>query len=52
MRSQIDNYLKYLTYEKKFSAHTISGYQNDLLQFETYLIQQFELDDYNSYEAF
>lgn len=45
MRSQIDNYLKYLTYEKKFSAHTISGYQNDLLQFETYLIQQFELDD-------
>lgn len=45
MRNQIDNYLQYLTYEKKFSAHTISGYQNDLLQFETYLTQQFELDD-------
>lgn len=39
----IARFLKYLQFEKRFSAHTIAAYQNDLSQFESYL-QQFDLD--------
>ncbi|TRX49356.1 tyrosine-type recombinase/integrase [Fulvivirga sp. M361] len=31
------SFLKYLQFEKRYSAHTISSYDNDLRQFESYL---------------
>lgn len=33
----IDNYLKYLQYEKGVSPHTLTAYKNDLHQFETFV---------------
>ena len=43
----IPDFINYLTYEKHFSPHTIAAYQNDLIQLETYVKQQFEVDDVN-----
>ncbi len=33
----IDSFIKYLTYEKRSSQHTITSYSNDLHQFSTFL---------------
>ena len=33
----IDSFLKYLTYEKRASPHTITSYRNDLYQFHAFL---------------
>ena len=43
----IPDFINYLTYEKRFSPHTIAAYQNDLIQLETYIKQQFEVDEVN-----
>lgn len=33
----LEVFIKYLTYEKRYSPHTVSSYTNDLEQFHTYL---------------
>lgn len=33
----IESFIKFLTYEKRMSSHTISSYSNDLLQFNNFL---------------
>ena len=33
----IDSFIKYLTYEKRASPHTITSYRNDLFQFHSFL---------------
>jgi integrase/recombinase XerC len=38
-------FLQYLRSEKRFSAHTILAYENDLKQFSFYLDEVYELDD-------
>ncbi len=38
----IDSFLNYLRFEKRFSAHTVISYQNDLSQFESYLKKNYE----------
>ncbi len=39
---QIQIFLDYLKYEKRYSKHTIIAYQNDLEQFFQFLVSQFE----------
>jgi len=39
---QINSFLDYLKFEKRYSQHTIISYQNDLEQFFSFLISQFE----------
>ncbi len=41
----IDSFLKYLQFEKRYSAKTVLSYQTDLLQFETFLQQAFETNE-------
>ncbi|NDC29899.1 MAG: integrase [Bacteroidetes bacterium] len=41
----INNYLKFLQYEKLSSKYTITSYQTDLLQFTTFLNHQYKTDD-------
>jgi integrase/recombinase XerC len=41
----IDNFLRYLAYERRYSAHTLTAYQADLAQFEAYLYTTFSLQD-------
>ncbi len=33
----INNFIRYLAYEKRYSAHTLTSYRNDLSQFEEFL---------------
>ena len=35
----LEEYLKYLLYEKNYSAHTVSSYANDIGQFIEYYTQ-------------
>ena len=39
---QLQVFLDYLTFEKRYSKHTIVSYKNDLEQFFVYLISQYE----------
>jgi integrase/recombinase XerC len=41
----IDSFLKYLQFEKRVSAHTITAYQTDLAQFSTFLSEAFKESD-------
>jgi integrase/recombinase XerC len=41
----MDEFLDFLRYEKRFSPHTVTSYQTDLLQFALYLRQEYELDE-------
>lgn len=36
-----DSFLRYLQYEKRYSAHTIHSYETDLAQFDTFLTNNF-----------
>jgi integrase/recombinase XerC len=48
MLNTIQQFINYLNYEKHFSSHTIQGYQNDLNQFSSFIVQQFEIESPNS----
>ena len=39
---QLQEFLNHLRFERRYSAHTITAYQNDLEQFFQFLISQFE----------
>ncbi len=38
----IDSFLNFLQFEKRFSAHTVTSYRNDLTQFGVYLKENYE----------
>ncbi len=41
----IKSFLDYLTFEKKYSAHTIAAYKNDLTTFQKFLLTEYENDN-------
>ncbi len=41
MEKQLSAYIDYLKFEKRYSEHTIRGYQDDLVAFGVYLDQEF-----------
>ena len=41
----VTSFLSYLQFEKRYSAHTILAYEEDLHQFFTYLREQFDMKD-------
>lgn len=45
MKSLISKFLDYLTFQKRYSGHTITAYRNDLNSFADYIEVFFELDD-------
>lgn len=44
LQTQIQSFIDYLTFEKKYSKHTITSYQNDLTQFLEFI----QIDSQNS----
>ncbi len=40
-----ENFLDHLEYEKRYSSHTIEAYRNDLNQFASYLIENYEVSN-------
>ncbi len=41
----IPEFLRYIRFEKRMSDHTFIAYQNDLTQFQQFLVHQFELNE-------
>lgn len=41
-QSSLQSFLDYISFEKRYSQHTITSYQNDLAQFFAFLVSQFE----------
>jgi integrase/recombinase XerC len=40
-----DRFLDYITYEKRYSQHTLNAYRSDLDQFFSFLSEQYKLED-------
>lgn len=47
----INQFLRYLQYERRYSAHTLRAYQSDLNAFASYLEEDFELGDVRNAHA-
>ncbi|OEK07255.1 integrase [Roseivirga misakiensis] len=41
----VDSFLKYISFEKRYSKHTVQSYQNDLEQFQSYICHHFKTED-------
>ncbi len=39
------SFIRYLSYEKRYSNYTVTAYQNDFLQFENFLKDQYGIDE-------
>ena len=44
---QVENFLNYLKFEKRYSDHTLLAYKTDLNQFTSYILLEFEIDNVN-----
>jgi len=44
----VKDFLDYLKFEKRYSAHTIIAYQTDLIQFQNFVNSQYDLSDLKS----
>jgi len=44
----IDTFLRFLEHEKRYSAHTITSYKNDLAQIEAYLTANFQKETWEA----
>ncbi len=47
----MDEFLQYLSSEKRYSKHTVEAYRNDLLQFEAFLRSAYHLDTWNAVQT-
>src|SRR5690606_38687784 len=50
----LTHFIEYLQLEKKYSVHTITAYQQDLISFHDFILKEFdekELEQVNSYEV-
>lgn len=45
--SMVHSFLQYLSFEKRYSQHTVKNYASDLSQFQAYLFKQFQLNNIN-----
>lgn len=43
--NDIEKFLAYLRFEKRFSVHTLLAYETDLIQFKDYLVTQYQTED-------
>ncbi len=43
--SMVDSFLKYISFEKRYSQHTVESYQNDLEQFHTYITTKYSVKE-------
>ena len=50
-QQSLQSFISYLTYEKRYSRHTVISYQNDLEQFFVYLAGQYEVQSLDTIET-
>ena len=41
----VDSFLRYISFEKRYSRHTVTSYENDLSQFQEFTSNQFQIRD-------
>ncbi len=41
--SMVNSFLKYISFEKRYSKHTVISYQNDLVQFQSFIQDNFNI---------
>lgn len=46
MLLMVETFLKYLSFEKRYSQHTVDAYRKDLQQFSDFLISDFEISNF------
>ena len=46
----LSEFISYLTLEKKYSAHTVKAYQNDILEFKDFCGSNYEIEDIDTVE--
>ncbi|APA63419.1 tyrosine-type recombinase/integrase [Maribacter sp. 1_2014MBL_MicDiv] len=46
----LSEFISYLTLEKKYSAHTVKAYQNDILEFKNFCGANYEIEDIDTVE--
>lgn len=46
----LSEFISYLTLEKKYSAHTVKAYQNDILEFKNFCESNYEIEDIDTVE--
>lgn len=46
----LSEFISYLTLEKKYSAHTVKAYQNDVLEFKNFCGENYEIEDIDKVE--
>jgi len=42
---RLTDYIQYLRFEKRYSPHTLTAYQNDLLQFRDFLLKEYAISE-------
>ena len=42
---QVENFLNYLKFEKRYSSHTLVAYKTDLNEFKSYILLEFEIEN-------
>lgn len=41
----LESFIKFLSYEKRYSPHTVTSYSNDIGQFLSFLLEQYDMED-------
>lgn len=41
----VNSFLRYISFEKRYSKHTVTSYENDLSQFQDFTLNQFQISD-------
>ena len=44
---QVEEFINYLRYERRYSPHTLVAYQGDLKQFSSYLMDQYQIEEWD-----
>lgn len=45
MNKEVNKFVEYLKFQKRYSNHTLKAYTNDLTQFQSYIKQNYEIDE-------
>ena len=41
----LESFINFLNYEKRYSKHTVKSYTNDISQFQSFVLNQYEIED-------
>lgn len=51
MAKLVDEFIRYIQYERRYSSHTVSAYKKDLCQFQQFLLEEYGIDEFDKASA-